>query len=168
LIELYKKNDFEFGKLTRRILSKLAIVFLTANYLQKCFPEIGIDLKAIVKFIVDLERSVADERDISDKALDCIIQYVSTHKSAFIIDCNENYLSRIEGKISKTGITILKCVVEKILSENGFEAPKMIYKRWQDKGIIECERDRPYKRKKLAVNLPIQPIFIFDLSKYNN
>ena len=36
LIELYE-NDFEFGKLTKRVLSKLSVVLLTAEYLRECF-----------------------------------------------------------------------------------------------------------------------------------
>ncbi|MBR3837464.1 MAG: DUF927 domain-containing protein [Clostridia bacterium] len=131
LLDLYKTNSLAFGKLSKRILSKLSVVLLTAKYLQECFHDISIDLKAIVNFIVDLERSVADERDIGDKALDYISQYIATHKNCFILD-GETSASKIEGRIQKINmgkeVAILKCIVEKILSENGFENPKMIYK----------------------------------------
>lgn len=166
LIELYKKNNLEFCKLSKRILSKLSVVLLTAKYLRECFPEIGIDLKGIVKFIVDLERSVADERDIGDKALDCIIQYVATHKNCFILN-GEASASKIEGRIQKINmgkeIAILKCIVEKILSENGFENPKMIYKEWVCKKILSSEKDRPYKRLRLSKDIPTQPCFVFKI-----
>ncbi len=166
LIELYEKNDFEFGKLSKRILSKLSVVLLTAKYLRECFAEIGIDLKAIVKFIVDLERSVAAERDIADKALDCISQYIATHKNCFILD-GETSASKIEGRIQKINmgkeVAILKCIVEKVLSENGFENPKMIYKEWARKKILSSERDRPYKRLRLSKDIPAQPCFVFKI-----
>ena len=167
LLELYKKNDFKLGNLTKRILSKLTVILLTARYLKECFT-LNIDIKVIVKTIIDLERSVTNESDISEKALDSIRQYVATHKNHFIFGCDD-WVSTVEGRVRGSGqekeITILKSVVEKILKDNGFENHRVIYKMWSNKKILITEKDRPYKRIRLTSTLPSQPCFIFKISE---
>lgn len=164
LVDIYKKNEIIINHLTIRILSKFAVIFLAGKYFNECFEEIKIDLKSLVKTLIHLERNVADEINIEEKALECILQYVSTHKSHFIVGCNE-WLSSIEGKVrsSTNGkeIIILKSIVEKILKENNYENPKLIYQKWSDKKILIREKDRPYKRLKLTSDLPKQPCFVF-------
>ena len=166
LIDVYENNDLAIGKLTKRILSKLAVILLTARYLRECFP-LDISLKSIVKTIIELERSVAEEQDVSEKALDCIRQYVATHKSHFIFGCDE-WVSTVEGKVRGSGsgreLIILKSTVEKILKDNGFENCKTIYQMWSDKKILVREKDRPYKRLRLVTSLPTMPCFIFKIT----
>jgi len=165
LIDVYETNDLALGKLTKRILSKLAVILLPARYIRECFS-LDISLKNIVKTIIELERSVAEEQDISEKALDCIRQYIATHKSRFIFGCDE-WISSVEGKVGSGGnkeIIILKSVVEKVLQENGFENPKMIFQMWSDKKILVREKDRPYKRIRLSSKLPVQPCFVFKIT----
>ena len=165
LIGIYNKKELGIVNLTRRILSKLAVVLLTAKYFNGCF-EVKIDLNHLVKTLIQLERNVADDMSIEDRALDCIVQYVSTHKNHFIFGCDD-WISAVEGKINVGNgtkeIIILKSVVEKILKENDFENPKIIYQKWSDKKILSREKDRPYKRLILTHKLPKQPCFIFKL-----
>lgn len=164
LIDIYNKNEIMMNHLTIRILSKFAVIYLAGKYFNDCFEEINIDLKSLVKTLIHLERNVADEINIEEKALECIVQYVSKHKNHFIVGCNE-WLSSIEGKICNgtngKEIIILKSVVEKILKENDYENPKLIYQKWSDKKILIREKDRPYKRLKLTSDLPKQPCFVF-------
>lgn len=165
LIDIYDKRKLGFDNLTLRILSKLVVILITARYVKECF-ELDINITNIVRKIKEIEKSITNDSDISDKALDCIVQYISKNKFKFIIG-RDGYNSSIEGMIedanSDKRITILKSVVEKILIDNGFENLKLIYSEWAEKKILIKEKDRPYKRVRLTKELPIQPCFIFKI-----
>ncbi len=167
LEEHHAENDCESGELTKRILSKLAVVVLTAYYVKECF-EMKLRVKNLINYCLALEQGVTGEIDIADKAIDCIVQYVARHGNRFISN-NEEFCSAVDGKIRNTGygkeITILKTVVENILKDNGFENPKILYKKWHEQKLLISERDRPYKRVRLTKDLPVQPCFILKINE---
>lgn len=169
LEQFHRNNELEYGELTHRILNKLAVIMLTADYVNDCF-KLEIDLRSIINMIFRIEQSITTEADIGDKALDCIIQYVARHSNRFIYNESDYYNNAVDGKVKSGGsgkeIIILKTVVEQILYNNNFESPKTIYKLWREKKIIISEKDRPYKRVRLAKELPVQPCFIFKIRDY--
>lgn len=163
----HSKKELAKGELTDRIISKLAVILLTADYVNKCF-DLGIDVGKVIDYILALEQSVSAEIDIASRALDCVMQYVSRHSNRFIVG-NDTIHSSIEGSIKRKGrykeITVLKAVIEEILADSGFESPRSIYKAWQEKKLIITEKDRPYKRVRLVSDLPVQPCFIFRIEE---
>ena len=167
LEKLHSEKLLQKGELTSRILSKLAVIFLTALYVNQCF-DFQINIKELSKTILSLEQSITADVDIADKAFDCIIQYVAKHKNNFLEEINYS-VGSIHGKIQKKDeyfeISILKTVVEKILNDNDFENHKIIHRMWIDKKIIIPATDRPYKRINLTKDLPFQPCFIFKYKK---
>lgn len=166
LSKTYDSNKFSRGKLTERVISKLAVVYQAANYFNKCFP-VKVNCDEIAKMILYLAATVSSEADIADKALDAVVQYVAMNSGKFVYEDDEYYGKNIVGTIKTRGVnkevTILKSVIEDILRENEFENPKHIYKRWMEKKLLRSERDRPYKRVRLEKSLPVQPCFIFML-----
>ena len=135
LEKLHSEKQLQKGELTSRILSKLAVIFLTALYVNQCF-DFQINIKELSKTILSLEQSITADVDIADKAFDCIIQYVAKHKNNFLEEINYS-VGSIHGKIQKKDeyfeISILKTVVEKILNDNDFENHKIIHRMWIDK-----------------------------------
>ena len=167
LLKLYEEKDYIYGELTERILSKLAVILVTAYYVNQCFS-LHIPIQDIVEYILQLERSITTEADIATKALDCISQYVTRHNNKFLYDDEEYFNSALDGTVKDKRqykeIRILKTVVEQILADNGFENPKDVYNKWAEMKILSSEKDRPYKRIKLVNELPTLPCFIFKIT----
>lgn len=154
------------GELTERVYSKLAIVLLTAKYVNQFF-ELGINLKAIAKYLLKLEQSIQTQADVAEKALDLILQYVSIHNNHFLYgnDTGQYPSSCVEGKIKNYSgykdIIVLKVVVDKLLFDNGFENPRAIYGKLIEKTLLLPAKDRPEKKVRLIMNLPGQPCLTF-------
>ena len=154
------------GELTDRILEKLSVVYLTAIYVNDCF---GLEFceEHIKDYIYTLENRINTETDIADKALDCILDYISRNSSKFIRANISDYESCVEGKIIKGSnsveISILKSVAEALLAKNGYESIKTLVEKWRVNQVLLCEKDRAYKRVKLTKDLPSQPCYVFKL-----
>ena len=125
----------------------------------------------IKDYIYTLENRINTETDIADKALDCILDYISRNSSKFIRANISDYESCVEGKIIKGSnsveISILKSVAEALLAKNGYESIKTLVEKWRQKQILLCEKDRAYKRVKLSKDLPAQPCYVFKLPMCN-
>lgn len=165
--ELKKDNTNKKGSLTDRVLEKLSVVYLTAIYVKECFA-LDYNEKAIKNHIYTLESRIDTETNIADKALDCILDYISRNSSKFIRANIGEYEACIEGKFIKNNqfveISVLKSIVESVLTKNGYESIKTLTEKWQDNKLLLCEKDRAYKRVKLSKDLPPQPCYVFRLS----
>lgn len=154
------KRDFNGvkGELTDRVLEKLAVIYLTAYYVKDCF-NLDIDIEKIKQYIYKLEFNVNNEADISEKAFETVMQYISKHSGKFLYGQ--------EGKITQRGsnyeVAILKTVVEEILKTNNYENNKVIYNKWSQKGYLLSEKDRFYKRVVISNDLPKQACFVFNI-----
>ena len=162
------KNEYKGikGELTDRVIEKLSVVYLTAIYVNDCF-ELEFNEEHIKDYIYTLENRINTETDIADKALDCILDYISRNSSKFIRANISDYESCVEGKIIKSNnfveISILKSVAESLLAKNGYESIKTLVEKWRENQILLCEKDRAYKRVKLTKDLPTQPCYVFKL-----
>lgn len=158
------------GELTDRVLEKLAVIYMTAYFVKACFS-IALNMDGIKNYIYTLENRINTESDIADKALDCILDYISRNSSKFIRANISDYESCVEGKIVKNTnyveVSILKSVAENTLCKNGFENIKTIAHKWQCKGILVSEGDRANKRIKLTKDLPLLPCYVFKLPMCN-
>lgn len=163
-----KKKGLSSGELTKRVLSKLSVILLTADYVNECFT-LRMDIVKLIDYLLSLEQSVLSETDVADKALDCVMQYVIQHNNRFFHEGDDYYDTAIDGVIKNRGrykeIVILKPVVEQILICNGFENVRDVYKKWSEKKLLSSEKDRPYKRLKLIKSLPAQPCFVFCIAE---
>jgi len=160
------KNDYSGSKaeLTDRILEKLSLIYLTAKYVKEVF-ELEIDLLKIKEYIYILEGRIKNTTNISRKAFDLVIQYVTQNGSRFSKG-DTDYLYNTDGKLvqkqNKTQLVILKSVVDSILQKNGIENSNQIYHKWKEQGISICEKDRPYKRLIITNALPRQDCLVFE------
>ena len=159
------------GELTDRVLEKLAVIYLTAYYVKDCF-ELELNLEDVKEYIYTLENRINTEADLSDKALDCILDYISRNSYKFIRTNVSDCESCVEGKIIQSNnnveISILKSVADNILRKSGFENNITIARKWQQKGILTTEGDRTNKRIKITADLPLLPCYIFKLPMRSN
>ena len=78
----HNKLNLYTGELTDRILSKLAVIALTSFYAQECLNW-DYDVETQINQLQSIEQSVSSESDISDKALECVLQYVTRNNNRF-------------------------------------------------------------------------------------
>ena len=165
LKNVYDEKEYTKFSLTDRILSKLTVILQTAKYFEECF-EIVCNYNELIDYVINIERSIGTDSDISEKALEYILQYVSRHRNRFV-DSNEESSFAVEGKITKKAnykeIAILKEIVEDVLKCKGFENPKLLYQKWSESKILISEKDRKYKRIRLTKGGEIQPCFVFKI-----
>lgn len=171
----HKQTDLTEGELTDRILSKLGVILLASLYAKKCFGW-DYDIKNHSEQLLSIEQSVISESDISEKALECVLQFVTKNNSRFFYEKKSDSMHTYNGesiygvvsplpsKPSHMKLTILRSVVEEILSKNGFENPKTIYEGWKSNGHLIAGKDRVYKRLKLQKGLPIQQCFEMNIA----
>lgn len=118
---------------------------------------------------MQIERSITTEADISQRALDCVLQYATRNNNRFLHGTDKYFNTPLDGTIKDIGshreICILKSIVDRTLTENGFESLRDIYGMWKETNILSSEKDRPYKRKVLVKGLPEQPCFVFKFKK---
>lgn len=165
LKNVYAEKEYSKYALTDRIISKLTVILQTAKYFEECFG-IVYKYEDLIDYIINIERSIGTDSDISEKALEYILQYVSRHRNRFV-DSYEESSFAVEGKITKKAnykeIAILKEIVEDVLKGKGFENPKLLYQKWSESKILISEKDRKYKRIRLTKGGEIQPCFVFKI-----
>lgn len=161
----YLKANYksEKGALTDRALEKLAVVYLTAKLVEKCFS-LGINLNVIKDYIYKLESQVETNDTLADTALNTIMQYVLTNIEKFKENCFE-ITTKQEGRIVHKGSTkklyVFKDVVERELKKAGFQSTHSIFKEWKTNGTTECYKDRTYMRLKFSDDVNPIPCFVF-------
>jgi hypothetical protein len=80
------QESLKVGKpspLTKRILSKLAVILVAARYTRKCF-DLSINIKEIKAYLLNMERQVAVKTDFALSALDIILQEVGRNSLRFL------------------------------------------------------------------------------------
>lgn len=175
LLEHYfKKNTFkEKGELTERVFSKLAIILQTAVYFKQCF---GIEIKdEIIDYLLSIESNISKNSDRTKYLLDCILQFVAVNQNKFVTDynCYDLTPSAPLGRIIKTDseieIIILKSKADEVFKENKILDTRNLLNLLKEKNILDCEKDRLYKRYRFSIKSEKQACYIFKISRlYDN
>lgn len=159
---LHQSSSETKHALTDRILAKLAVIVLTAKYIEKVFPSFTICTEEFIAYVMNLSKSAEAEANQEEKAFDNVMQYVARHKNRFATSSDSSDFS-IEGRIDDKTILVLKDVVEEILDVKKFENKKLIYKKWAESGKISVEKDRNYKRLSIRKGEKPLPCFVFNI-----
>lgn len=160
----------EKGELTERVFSKLAIILQTAYYFEQCF-DIKISGK-IINYLLKIEKSIDKVADRTNFLLDCILQFVAVNENRFISE-NNSYdfqpsapFGRIIRSNSTTKIIVLKSKADEVFVDNKILDSKNLLNSLKEKGILECEKDRLYKRQKLSKKSGKQSCYIFEFESF--
>jgi hypothetical protein len=148
--------------LTKRILSKLAVVLVAARYARKCFG-LNINIVEIKAYLLNMERQVAVKTDIIANPLDIILQEISRNSLRFLTP-NRPSGQNIVGKISEEKeyktIAILKTEFQFYCEKNKIQNTHKVLTKLKAKGILQTEEDRLTKRVRLNDFMPIQTCYI--------
>ncbi|XYW69710.1 hypothetical protein ACS3UN_08340 [Oscillospiraceae bacterium LTW-04] len=146
-----------------RAVNVLAIIVLAAHYANHVLA-LGLNIAAIEEMLAKLDSQ--QKRDIGMEALEMLYQYTVTHNSQFQDSKGNNYnpmyTTNAIGTYKSIGdnveIAVLKSELPKILSQANFSSTEVILSSWKQSGILDCERDR-YTRTRKINNLKV-PMYV--------
>jgi putative DNA primase/helicase len=158
------KDKMVKSEFTDRIAGKLAILTTTAILLRDQL-KIELNVEEIEKLIVENERENLEDKDIAGKALDKLIQLIAQNEQKFekfdwnakdknTFACDRMVWGRIELKskmrIREMKVIMIADIFNKELKELGFDEPKIVLKKWKEKGILDCEDGKLTRRRKIG------------------
>lgn len=146
-----------------RAVNALAIIVLAAHYANHILG-LGLNIEAIEQMLARLDSQ--QKRDIGMEALEMLYQYTITHNNQFQDAKNSNnnplFSTNAIGTYKSIGddveIAVLKSELPKILSQANFSSTEVILSSWKQSGILDCERDR-YTRTRKINNLKV-PMYV--------
>lgn len=147
--------------LSDRLEAKYAILYLTIQLLNDFFDDLHISLNAdeLISLALTSEQEHIQERDISQKALNVVSEFIfkkRSHFNEYHAPCTSPYYaseysraaqSDVYGTIlvkamEYTDIYMSKSILEAELKQNGIYEIITVLKRWKKDKIILCEKDR--------------------------
>lgn len=150
---------------TSRRANKLATITTMAKifeeYLEKTLgKEIKLDIKGMIKILLDVERESIKSRNFDKSALEHIRQYVVDNKNKFEISGREKPRGEIIGKLTKKKdyleLEMTQSKFEQMLKCGGFEEKNVVLRELKKKGILDCDTDRFTRKRTTEVGkLPV-------------
>ena len=146
LLEQMEEKD----QYTERIIDRLAVITLTANYMKQCFGW-DFDVQQITDFIVEQDQKEAGQRNVGQKAYNDIIQRVLQEHQHFSYNKQKVYKDfkgRIEETETGVEVVILPTVLKSYLKEAGYEDAEIILSQWRDKGYLSADSNKFTRKRK--------------------
>lgn len=180
--EVILKMKKEFGlddKFVPRRAWKYAILMYTAQKVKELL-NLEINIEGIFQFFMEHEKESLDNRNMKENALDYLLEQVTMNYKKFINskgvapvkeDDVNNRAIDIWGKInvlqnkSYNEICIIKEAFINLMKDGGFEDPMMILKAWKDKGILDVEKDRLTRKRKLIDSASLVNVYVIKVEK---
>ena len=149
--------------LTERIIAKLSVISLTAQYVSECF-HLGINLDSFNQYLLKLEVASSHSSDSLQFFLDTILQEVGSNSSHFLTAENiyvQNAVGKITEETDVKTIAIQKGWLESIFKKHGLYSYRRTLNVLKGKGVLLTEKDRMTKRVRLTTDFPTQPCYVF-------
>lgn len=140
-------SSIDKDSLSDRIARKLAVMQLTGELVREAL-DIDIDLQKLKETLIEMEEKSIEDRNLSDKAYDSIIEYFQTNMGKFFKDGDTpkdykesvgKYMVDTSGQI--TEIRIPKNIFEKIMKRLGYNQESII-NEWQRDGYLNCDKGK--------------------------
>ncbi|RCW58580.1 DUF927 domain-containing protein [Halanaerobium sp. ST460_2HS_T2] len=164
----------EDDRFQHRMANKLAIITTTAILVNECF-EIELDVDAILDLLFEAEKTRLPDRDLSGRAYDYLMEQVAIASRKNFNSDYGGHIGKMEGanysefwgkKIMKNGkneLVIFPSIFEKLMNDGGFEEPQSILRKWKEQDVLNAEKDRLTRRRKIGGSrTPVHVIKIKD------
>ena len=154
----YAEEDDRFQ---HRMANKLAIITVTATLVNECF-EIELDVDAILELLFEAEKTRLPDRDLSGRAYDYLMEQVAIASRKNFTSDYGKYAGEFEGsqysefwgrkiiKNNKEELVIFPSIFEKLMDDGGFEEPQSILRKWKEQDLLDAEKDRLTRRRKIG------------------
>ena len=166
--KLFIEQSYVADSFTARISGKYAFI-MTAAQLANEAMDLGLPFEDIFYTLLQNEAETKDSRDIAQKAYDHLMEQININIDKFSLSSFCEELSNVDAKRDVWGIRIpqksklefdgkkcemVVCVAkekcEDLLIRGGFQEPKIIFKKFKERGWLDCEGDRLTRKRKLT------------------
>lgn len=164
----------EDDRFQHRMANKLAIITVTARLVNECF-DIDLDVDEILELLFEAEKSRLPNRDLAGRAYYYLMEQVAIASRKNFTSDYGRHVGEFEGskyadlwgqKIIKNGedeLVIFPSIFEKLMDQGGFEEPQSILRKWKKQGVLDAEKDRLTRRRKVdGSRTPVHVIKIKD------
>ena len=166
LIQETSNSEREPSPLTYRILSKLAVVIVAAQYVSECF-DLKLNFEAIQGYLLKIEKTTSQKTDFAMDSLDVILQEISKNSAKYLTS-NKIWCDNAVGKITEEKdykiIDILKIEFLAYCAKNKLHNSHQVLIKLKERGILQCENDRLTKRVRLNEHISVQTCYEFKIS----
>lgn len=153
VVAVLEKNSIK-DNLTNRRSKYYAILIMVADILNKQFG-FGINVKKIMSMIKDIEKQSIENRGVGELAYSKFLEVIAKNRRKFpIVNSKRDRGSIVKedvwGYVLKDDnqVEIFPEEFKKQCRKLNFQSPNVILKSWKDKGLIDCESDRTYRKRK--------------------
>lgn len=156
--------------LTRRILSKLAIVSLAGRYAIEAIG-IKVDMQALRDYILELEKNISNEPSPEEILLEAIQRDVIEFGSRYMFNETnkpEKGYGIVFSEYGTTEIYVTETSFLRIMAKNNISNWKSTLSVLKKNNILIAEKDRLTKRLKLFASMPKQKCYCFRFADDNN
>jgi len=175
---------------SQRIAIKQAVIMTTAEIAVKAL-DIPLDIEKILVFLIRTEEDGREVRDIAKSALELVIEQANINDSKFTklrmylgstnetMETRESSAEGLEiwgkkeeiqeitlkdGSKCKQRLVITKDKFEKILKDGGYLESKVIFKKWKQSGVLDCEKDRLTRTRKIVDSGNAIPVYVINIA----
>lgn len=154
------KNKDQFSN---RVSKKLGILMATAEIATKAL-ELEFNLDGFLKFLLSHDSAASEDRDLPQKAYDYFLDQYNINNKHFIkrhtlasvpAGSTEAWGSVSKGQDGTTEVAIITAVFEKLMREGNFPDTKVVLKAWKQRNLLDCEKDRLTRARKISDDNPI-------------
>ncbi|SNT19311.1 Uncharcterized protein, DUF927 family [Anaerovirgula multivorans] len=158
---------------SKRIANKMAVFLLTAELASKAL-KLDFDIDGILNLLIEQQDESMENRDIATEAYRYILEQVNVHANKFnkeykhggnaedseFVPKGEIWGVISSNKAKEKEINIIPIAFEKLLSEGGFSEPKIILKKWKERGWLDFEDGRLTRKRKITKSA-VRPIPVY-------
>ena len=174
ILDRFDSSD-RFGP---RMSLKLSLLMATAELIVEVLGfELNVD--SLLDFFVSHEQESLEDRDISKQAYQYLLEQVALNHHRFSLNygqltrgitnfevVSQEHWGRLD-RLQDGGreLSIIKSAFTQILTEGGFEEPRIILRRWKEEGKLNCEADRLTRKRKLSPTSPVLDLYVITIPK---
>lgn len=139
--------------LTCRRSKYYAILIMVAHILKNQF-DLTMNLKEIMSMIEDIEKQSIENRDVGKQAYRKFLEVIAKNRRKFpIIKSKRNRGDTVKDDVwgyvlqDDNQVEIFQEELKKQCKQLNFQSHNVILKSWKDKGLLDCESDRTYRKR---------------------
>jgi putative DNA primase/helicase len=153
--EVFKQHNIKDNYTDRRV-NNHAIFLTTAALFEQAF-DLKLGMNEIIDLLIRIEKDSIENRNFDKTAIDYIHNFISMNIDKFDLytrfvkyefqPAKKEYWGKITVRESNIEVEINPLILEESLKKGGFRSSKVVLKELRDKGYLDHEKDKLYRKR---------------------
>lgn len=185
----YWKNTYKaktkVNEFADRMSIKYGIIMLTAELTKETF-DFKLNLNGILDFLVENEYKNSNNRDIALEAYEKLVDYIHMHHRHFNefvkntikagniknventdlwgkLECVRKKELYVNGNQIVEEVSLYRQKFKDIIQELGYEDDKILLEKFKQKGFLNCENGRFYRKRKMQDSGTVERVYVINV-----